>query len=137
MDGSEATRWANSRSFRTWQDRDKNNANFSTFEMRRHLKGVSGASPVRRARPCRGRYEFSRNGRQVARRHRQRTQGDNGLKRKLMSAKAALDRAGDHDATLAESFSLPPSTLHNETSKGQPGPPCPVNDVYSHDDFLP
>jgi hypothetical protein len=53
MDGSEATRWANSRSFRTWQDRDKNNANFSTFEMRRHLKGVSGASAVRRARPCR------------------------------------------------------------------------------------
>jgi len=133
MDGSEATRWANSRSFRTWQDRDKNNANFSTFEMRRHLKGVSGApgTPV----------QVALNSRETV--DRLRAYIDSGrrgvmvLKRKLMSAKAALDRAGDHDATLAESFSLPPSTLHNERSKGQPGPPCPVNDVYSHDDFLP
>ena len=101
MDGSEATRWANSRSFRTWQDRDKNNANFSTFEMRRHLKGVSGApgTPV----------QVALNSRETV--DRLRADIDSGrrgvmvLKRKLMSAKAALDRSGDHDATLAESFS--------------------------------
>jgi hypothetical protein len=89
MDGSEATRWANSRSFRTWQDRDKNNANFSTFEMRRHLKGVSGApgTPV----------QVALNSRETV--DRLRADIDSGrrgvmvLKRKLMSAKAALDRA--------------------------------------------